>query len=599
MRCTMVSLITCGLSLLGNFWPAALAADKIVLPLNGVWTQTSKGVTVSLSVPASQPFFGGTSVWTRTFSLNLEQAPTVAYVEFDGIANTAVVKLNGRQVGALTAFTHTRLDVSAALNWTGDNTLEVDIDDRLSSDTVPGGPIESFVPALGAVAYALPVAWSPDGGIFRDVSLVYSSHAVITDASVTEEFAVDFSNVALNLTLKISGADASSLYGAAGVILAGTSKGQCLALRVQANTLSCTVNVSTPQLWSPSAPIRYDFTAMLFDASGVVDVVQDQVGLRKIETAGNRLLLNGKPVFLRGITRHDIYGSHGFVADEPTMRQDFLRMQQLGVNYVRCIHYPPDPRVARIADEMGMLISEEIPVYASVNSPAVVSTAANMVTAMIARDYNRASVILWIAGNGPVLDANYLGTVGTTIALHDSSRPYTFVIDDPQSSTAAKIVEDAAYLRNAGMKVYAQNGYWYSSLIDTLVPAMPSDMPVVITEWAGSEGSDLGPIGAVGTKAFPNFTFPDTGVFPSPFQAYTLYYSLFPWISHTDCSNSLGKACVSGLTFFNWQDVQWPGMPYFYPGHNPVAYSGLVYEDRTPKVWPRIMFQYAYQLLPR
>jgi hypothetical protein len=599
MRYAMALFITCGLSFLLCSATPSLASDKTVLSLNGVWTETSQGQTVSLNVPASLPFFGGTSVWTHTFTLNLAQAPTVAYVEFDGIANTAVVKLNGRQVGALTAFTHTRLDVSTALNMSGTNALEVDIDDRLTSDTVPGGPIESFVPAVGAVAYALPVAWSPDSGIFRDVSLVYSNHAVITDAWVSQVFAADFSNVELNLILKIAGADASTLYGAAGLALTGASEGQCLALRVTSDTLSCSVTVPAPMLWSPSAPILHDFTAILFDASGIIDVVQDQVGLRKIETAGNRLLLNGKPIFLRGITRHDIYGSNGFVADEATIRQDFSRMQQLGVNYVRCIHYPPDARVARIADEMGMLISEEIPVYASVNVPAVVSTAANMSIAMIGRDYNRASVMLWITGNGPVLDANYLGTVGTTVALNDSSRPYTFVIDDPQSSSPAKLIEDAGYLRNAGMKVYAQNGYWYSSLIDTLVPAMPSDMPVVITEWAGSEGSDLNPIGTPGTQAFPDFTYPDTGVFPTSLQAYTLYDSLYPWIFHADCSTNLGKPCVSGLTFFNWQDVQWPGMPYFYPGHNPVAYSGLVYQDRTPKVWPQIMFQYAYQLLPQ
>src|SRR5260370_5032636 len=129
-----------------------------------------------------------------------------------------------------------------------------------------------------------------------------------------------------------------------------------------------------------------------------------------------------------------------------------------------------------------------------------------MSIAMMGRDYNRASVILWITGNGPVLDANYLGTVGTTVALNDSSRPYTFVIDDPQSSTPAKLIEDAGYLRNAGMKVYTQNGYWYSSLIDTLFPPLPSDMPDAITEWARSAGSDLSPIRTPAPTSFPDLT---------------------------------------------------------------------------------------------
>jgi beta-glucuronidase len=596
MRILKAWLLGCFLSLV---CVASTSSQKTVLSLNGPWTETSQGKKVSLTVPASIPFFGGVSVWTRTFDLTLSQAPLVAFLEFDGIANTATVKLNGHSVGSLTAFTHTRLDVKSALNLNGLNTLELDLDDRLTSNTVPGGPIESFVAAVGAVAYALPVAWSPDGGIFRDVNLVYSNHAVITNAWVTEVFALNFSSVTVNLRLKVLGAPASTLYGAEGLGVGTLSEGQCLALQVAADALDCNLVIPSPKLWSPASPTLHAFNAVLFDSSGEIDATQDQVGLRKIEASGNRLLLNGKPLFLRGITRHDVYGANGFVADETTIRQDFTRMRQLGVNYVRCIHYPPDVKVSRIADEMGMLISEEIPAYASLELPAVVSTAETMAIAMSERDYNRASVILWIAGNGPTLDANYLGSVGTTFALHDATRPTTFVIDDPTSTTPAKILQDAAYLRNAGMKVYAQNGYWYSNLIDTLVPAMPTDMPVVITEWAGSEGNDQGSIGSAGTRAFPNFTFPDTGIFPTSYQAYTILDALTPWVPYTNCGSNTVQACVSGLTFYTWQDIAWPGMPYFYPGHHPVAYSGLVYSDRTPKTWPQVMFQYAYQLLPQ
>ena len=105
----------------------SLNAQKTVLPLNGVWVVTAQSQTSNLTVPASLPFFGGTSVWKRSFALNLGATPAVAYLEFDGIANTATVLLNGAQVGTLTAFTHTRLDVRNALKLQGTNTLELDI----------------------------------------------------------------------------------------------------------------------------------------------------------------------------------------------------------------------------------------------------------------------------------------------------------------------------------------------------------------------------------------------------------------------------------------------------------------------------------------
>lgn len=577
----------------------AVSSEKTVLSLAGAWTETSQGTTTTLNVPTSIPFFGGTSVWTRVFSLNLTKSPLVAYLEFDGVANTATVKLNGQIVGTLTAFTHTRLDVRAALIPDGDNTLELDIDDRLTSNTVPGGPTESFVPAIGAAAYALPVSWSPDSGIFRDVSLVYSDHAVMANMWVSQVFAADFSSAQLNVRVRVVGADASSLYGGAGLALSGGSEGVCLLLQVGADVLDCNLTIANPALWSPSQPTLHDFTAVLYDASGAVDFIQDQIGLRKIEVSGNRLLVNGNPLFLRGITRHDIYGSQGFVANEATVRQDFTQMQRLGINFVRCIHYPPDIRVARIADQMGMLLSEEIPVYAEVQNPTVVTIAESMVTALIERDYNRASVVVWITGNGPILDANYLGSLTETVMLQDGSRPTTFVIDDPQSTTPLKIAEDTAYLRNAGIHLYAQNAYWYSAAIDELVPAMPTDMPVIVTEWSGSEGSDLGPIGLPGTRAFPDYDFPSTGSFPTAFQAYTIYDALMPWIPFTNCASRPGASCVTGITFFNWQDIAWTGMPYFYTGHSATDSNGLVYEDRTPKAWPQVMFQYVYGLLPQ
>jgi len=531
--------------------------------------------------------------------LSLQQAPLVAYLDIGGIVNTATVKLNGQQIGALTAFTATRLDALAALNIAGENVLELDIDDRLFSTTVPGGPTELLLPVYGALAYTLPIAWAPNSGIVRDLSLVYSDHAVITDLFVDQSFNSDLSVANLQIRLRIAGESTAHLNGGMGISLSGVAEGECLAVPVTDDELACNITISPPALWSPATPTLYDVWGVLLDSSGSVDLATDSIGVRQIRTASNQILLNGKPIFLRGITRHDIYGAQGFVANESTIRQDLTEIQEMGVNFIRSIHYPPDPKFSRIADQMGMMISEEIPAWANYQEPMVVSIAQNMVTAMVNRDYNRASVIYWSLGNGNSLNPTYLGTTADTAQFLDPSRPVGFSIDDPGSFVPAKITENRNILLAAGISLYLLNAYWSSYAINMALPAMPTDMPVVITEWAGSEGSDQGPIGLPGTSAFPAWTFSTTGIFPESAQAYTILSELQPWLPFVGCLTAGKSPCISGLAFFNWQDIDWPGMPYFDPLHYPVLHSGLVYEDRTPKQWPMTIFQYGMSLLPQ
>jgi hypothetical protein len=573
-------------------------SQKTSLSLDGPWTLVSQGQATTINVPATLPFFGGVSVWTKTFTLNLQQAPRVAYLDVGGIVNTATVKLNGQQIGTLTAFTATRVDALAALNIAGENVLELDIDDRLFSTTVPGGPTELLLPVYGALAYTLPIAWAPNSGIVRDLSLVYSDHAVITDLFVDQSFNSDLSVANLQMRLHITGESTAHLGGGIGISLSGVAEGECLAVPVADDELACNITISSPALWSPATPTLHDVWGILLDSSGRVDLATDSIGVRQIRTAANQILLNGNPIFLRGITRHDIYGTQGFVADEATIRKDLKQIQEAGVNFVRSIHYPPDPKFSRIADQMGMMISEEIPAWANYQDPTVVTIAQNMVTAMIDRDYNRASVIYWSVGNGNSLDANYLGTTGATAQFLDPSRPVGFSIDDPYSFVPDKIKANRNILRTAGINLYLLNAYWSSYAINMALPAMPTDLPVIITEWAGSEGSDQGPIGLPGTSAFPAWTFSTTGIFPESAQAFTILSELQPWLPFAGCSAAGKSPCISGLTFFNWQDIDWPGMPYFDPLHFPVLHSGLVYEDRTPKQWPMTIFQYGISLLP-
>jgi len=158
-----------------------------------------------------------------------------------------------------------------------------------------------------------------------------------------------------------------------------------------------TVNVKGLQYWSPENPKRYEVII-----SSDKDVVTDLIGFRTIETIGEQLLLNGKPLFMRGICIHEEVGEEGrrshSTADALTL---LSKAKALGCNMLRLSHYPHDEAMIRAADSLGYLVWSEIPVYWTIDfsSKAVLEKAKTQLEEMIARDRNRASIIIWSVGN--------------------------------------------------------------------------------------------------------------------------------------------------------------------------------------------------------
>jgi beta-glucuronidase len=152
-----------------------------------------------------------------------------------------------------------------------------------------------------------------------------------------------------------------------------------------------------PRLWSPEEPYLYDIEVAL--ESG--DCLEDRVGFREVRVDGRELLLNGQPVFLRGVCAHEEFPGRGRAAREEDTRQMLETARELGCNFVRLAHYPHHETAGRLADEMGLLLWEEVPVYWNVPyaDTSVLANARNQLRELIVRDRNRASVILWAVAN--------------------------------------------------------------------------------------------------------------------------------------------------------------------------------------------------------
>jgi beta-glucuronidase len=157
-------------------------------------------------------------------------------------------------------------------------------------------------------------------------------------------------------------------------------------------------------LWSPENPKLYTV-----EFASETDQVTDRIGFRSIEVRGTEILLNGKPVFLRGISIHEEAPTRpGRAWSDDDARTLLTWAKELGCNFVRLAHYPHNEAMLRMADQMGLLVWAEVPVYWTIqwDNPPTLHNAENQLKEMIARDHNRAALIIYsVANETPISEA--------------------------------------------------------------------------------------------------------------------------------------------------------------------------------------------------
>ena len=193
-----------------------------------------------------------------------------------------------------------------------------------------------------------------------------------------------------------------------------------------------------PQHWSPENPALYDLAIDLLDEQGnLADRVEQKVGLREIRVDGTALLLNNQPIELRGFGKHEDSPLHGRGLNLPQLVKDFGLLKWIGANSVRTSHYPYAEEFLDMADQVGILVIDEV---FSINldfrlvNDAVLANHKQAVSELIARDNNRTCVIAWSLSNEPgylgegeyrALSSAYWKKLFAHARLLDSSRPMT------------------------------------------------------------------------------------------------------------------------------------------------------------------------------
>jgi len=181
--------------------------------------------------------------------------------------------------------------------------------------------------------------------------------------------------------------------------------------------------------WSAEDPQLYRLLVSLVDPEGgVVEVVSQRIGFRRVEIADRALLINGQPVYIRGVNRHDHNPRTGKTVSVEDMRRDLVTMKRFNFNAVRCSHYPNDSRFYDLCDELGLYVIDEANIESHAwifdlcNDPRYLAAFVDRGSRMVQRDKNHACIVAWSLGNESGYGAHHDAMAGF-IRRYDPSRP--------------------------------------------------------------------------------------------------------------------------------------------------------------------------------
>jgi beta-glucuronidase len=419
--------------------------------------------------------YEGTIWYERSFGYDLP-AKRRAFLHFGGANYEARVYLNGNELGVHSGgFTPFAYEVTDQLR--GDsNDLVVKVDNKRRREGVP----------------TLNTDWWNYGGLTRKVRVI----------EVPDTFIRDY-------VVQLSPAQPDRVTG--WVQLDGPEAKQAVTVRIPGADVEHEVQTDVDgyasfsfsadlRRWSPDDPHLYE---VLVESR--TDRVIDQIGFRTVTTRASQVLLNGEPIFLRGISIHEeapLRGGRAHHVDDARTLLGWAR--ELGCNFVRLAHYPHNENMVREADRMGLLVWSEIPVYWTIlwDNPETFALAMRQLEEMIARDRNRASVVIWSVANETPRTPSRLtflnrlidrtreldGTRLVSAATELSYEANRVIVDDPLA---------------ASLDVIGANEYvgWYGRRVEDIAQLTwesEFDKPLIMSEFGG--GAKFGLHGDAGTR---------------------------------------------------------------------------------------------------
>ena len=409
-------------------------------------------------------FYEGT-MWFKKDFVYKKTSHTKGILYFGAVNYDAKVYVNGKFVGQhVGGYTPFNFDVTEEL-VDGNNFVVVKVDNKRHKDNVP----------------TVNMDWWNYGGITREVVLSQVPDTYIEDYFIQLDKTkkglisgwIKLNNATANTSLSIQIPELKIKQS-----ITTDAKGAAY-FSVKAN----------PVLWTPETPKLYNVVINKTD-----ETITDQIGFRTIETKGKEILLNGKKVFLRGISIHE---EAPFRQGRAWTKEDAVTLlnwaKELGCNYVRLAHYPHNETMVREAEKMGIMVWSEVPVYWTISwtNPDTYANAENQLHDMIYRDKNRCGVVIWsIANETPHSNERdlFLIKLSKYARLQDNTRLISMAMEVTKSDNNVNTLHDNL---NEYVDVVSFNQYvgWYRDTNEScknMKWVIPYNKPVIISEFGGS-----------------------------------------------------------------------------------------------------------------
>lgn len=405
------------------------------------------------------------AIWYRTTFDYTIKDDTEVFLYFGAANYQTDVYLNGEKVGQhLGGFDPFNFEVSDKLKAKG-NSLVVRVDNRREKHRVPNYTTD----------------WWNYGGITRDVKLIavpkthiqnYQIQLAPNNPDLIKGYVQISNGAQRNVTIEIPEAKINETFQLDEM---GRAEFQISAKRIKK--------------WYPKRPKLYEV-----EITCGKDTLLDDIGFRTISTDGPNILLNGKSVFLRGISLHEenpIKVGRANSLEEAQML--FGWAQQLNCNFVRLAHYPHNEHMPRLADRLGILLWEEIPVYWGIDyeNPEAFAQAKSQLETLVHRDKNRASVIVWsVANETPEVPSRlkFLRDLKKIALAIDDTRFISAALERDEKSTADTVKIPDPFAEDVDMIACNEYIGWYSGLPERCSEVtweLPDDKPFFVSEFGG------------------------------------------------------------------------------------------------------------------
>ncbi len=376
-------------------------------------------------VPVDNPV----GLYKREFNVSEEWLTRRTILHFDGVDSAFYVWINGDLVGFSKGSRCTsEFDISKFLK-NGQNSIAVKVF-RWSDGSYLECQDMWFL-----------------SGIFRDVYLISQPRVSVWDYRFETEFSDDYKKAVVRADVELfSRGTTVENYDIQIRLLDSHNKEiSCKSHRIADKETLC-VEIADPELWTAETPFLYTLLINLKDASGnIIESIRHPWGLRKIEWTNDILKVNGNPIMLRGVNRHEFDPDMGRTQTLELMHKDLQLMKENNFNAIRYSHYPPDPRFLELCDRYGFYVMDEADLEthgaqqsgdqgALSREPLWEKAYLDRVERMYYRDRNHACVIIWSVGNecGIGSDIPNIKTCFNWLKEQDSTRPGHYPQDNPK-----------------------------------------------------------------------------------------------------------------------------------------------------------------------